>query len=158
MVAEIIINKELRELYIQETFSGDKELFEKFHILKSTEDNCIKDTISKIEESYESVGNLIENYTFYGLKEEGKKVGYFTKYQAREGRYLIDVLHSFGININHRNKKTFKRFMEILENFFEDKIIVGLHNKNTRAISFLEKNDFLITQSTEDYLFLSKRI
>ena len=71
---------------------------------------------------------------------------------------MIDVLHSFGININHRTKKTFKRFMEILENFFEDKIIVGLHNKNTRAISFLEKNDFLITQSTEDYLFLSKRI
>ena len=30
MGAEIIINKEVRELYIHETFSGDKELFEKF--------------------------------------------------------------------------------------------------------------------------------
>ena len=156
MVAEIITNKELRELYAKETFEGDKELFEKFHILKSTEENCIKDTISKIEESYDS--DLVENYTFYGLKEDGKKVGYFTKFQKREGRYLVDVLHSFGININHRNKKTFKRFMEILENFFEDRIIVGLYKKNTRAISFLEKNDFLIIQNEEEYLILSKKI
>lgn len=156
MVAEIITSKELRELYVKETFEGDKELFEKFHIIKSSEENCIKDTISKIEESYDS--DLVENYTFYGLKEDGKKVGYFTKFQKREGRYLVDVLHSFGININHRNKKTFKRFMEILENFFEDRIIVGLYKKNTRAISFLEKNDFLIIQNEEEYLILSKKI
>lgn len=156
MVAEIITSKELRELYVKETFEGDKELFEKFHIIKSSEENCIKDTISKIEESYDS--DLVENYTFYGLKEDGKKVGYFTKFQKREGRYLVDVLHSFGININHRNKKIFKRFMEILENFFEDRIIVGLYKKNTRAISFLEKNDFLIIQNEEEYLILSKKI
>jgi ribosomal protein S18 acetylase RimI-like enzyme len=48
--------------------------------------------------------------------------------------------------------------MEILENFFDDKIVVGLYKKNTRAISFLEKNNFLITQIEDDYLFLSKRI
>jgi hypothetical protein len=155
MVAEIVTSSLLRENYVWDTFKNDAELFEKYHILKSTEENCIKDTISKIEESYEGVGTLIESYNFYGLKQDDERVGYFTKYETKDD---VDVLHSFGININHRNKKTFKKFMDILENFFSDKIIVGLHNKNTRAITFLEKNDFLISQKTEDYLFLSKRI
>lgn len=156
MVAEIITSRELRELYVKETFSGDKQLFEKYHIIKSSEENCINDTISKIEESFDT--DLVENYTFYGLKEDGNKIGYFTKFDKREDRYLIEMLHSFGININHRNKKTMSRFMQILENFFDDRIIVGLYNKNTRAISFLEKNGFLISQREEEYLILSKRI
>ena len=158
MVAEIITSREIREKYVTETFSGDKELFEKYHIVKGSEEQCINDTIIKIEESYDGIGTIIESYTFYGLKEDNQTIGYFTKFEAKEGRYLVDVLHSFGININHRNKKTFKRFMDILENFFSDKIIVALHNKNTRAISFLEKNDFLISKRAEDYLFLSKRL
>jgi hypothetical protein len=156
MVAEIIINKELREKYVEDAFSGDKELFEKYHIIRSTEDNCIKDTINKIEEFYDNISSLM-SYNFYGLKEDGKRIGYFTKCEIKEGKYN-EILHSFGININHRNKKTFKRFMEILENFFDDRIVVGLYKKNTRAISFLEKNNFLITQIEDDYLFLSKRI
>jgi hypothetical protein len=156
MVAEIIINKELREKYVEDAFSGDKELFEKYHIIRSTEDNCIKDTINKIEEFYDNISSLM-SYNFYGLKEDGKRIGYFTKCEIKEGNYN-EILHSFGININHRNKKTFKRFMEILENFFDDRIVVGLYKKNTRAISFLEKNNFLITQIEDDYLFLSKRI
>jgi hypothetical protein len=156
MVAEIIIDKELRDNYVYETFKDDKELFEKFHILKSTEENCVKDTISKIDEFYDNINSSM-SYNFYGLKEDGKKIGYFTKCDIKEGKYN-EILHSFGININHRNKKTFKRFMEILENFFDDKIVVGLYKKNTRAISFLEKNNFLITQIENDYLFLSKRI
>jgi len=156
MVAEIIINKELREKYVEDAFSGDKELFEKYHIIRSTEDNCIKDTINKIEEFYDNISSSM-SYKFYGLKEDGKIVGYFTKCEIKEGKYN-EILHSFGININHRNKKTFKRFMEILENFFDDRIVVGLYKKNTRAISFLEKNNFLITQIEDDYLFLSKRI
>jgi TRAP-type uncharacterized transport system substrate-binding protein len=137
-------------------FKGDKELFEKYHIIRSTEDNCIKDTINKIEEFYDNISSSM-SYKFYGLKEDGKIVGYFTKCEIKEGKYN-EILHSFGININHRNKKTFKRFMEILENFFDDRIVVGLYKKNTRAISFLEKNNFLITQIEDDYLFLSKRI
>jgi ribosomal protein S18 acetylase RimI-like enzyme len=48
--------------------------------------------------------------------------------------------------------------MDILENFFEDRILVGLYKKNTRAISFLEKNNFLITEQEEDILFLTKRL
>jgi hypothetical protein len=156
MVAEIVTSKELREKYVGDVFSGDKELFEKYHILKSTESNCIKDTIGKIEEFFDNISSSM-SYKFYGLKEDGKIVGYFTKCEIKEGKYN-EILHSFGININHRNKKTFKRFMEILENFFDDRIVVGLYKKNTRAISFLEKNNFLITQKEDDYLFLSKRI
>jgi hypothetical protein len=158
MVAEIITNRELREKYVEDAFKADKDLFEKYHILKSNEETCIIDTISKIEESYESIGSSIISYTFYGLKEDGKRIGYFTKYETKRGIGSIEILHSFGININHRNKKTFKRFMDILENFFEDRILVGLYKKNTRAISFLEKNNFLITEQEEDILFLTKRL
>ena len=86
MVAEIIIDKELRDNYVYETFKDDKELFEKFHILKSTEENCVKDTISKIDEFYDNINSSM-SYNFYGLKEDGKKIGYFTKCDIKEGKY-----------------------------------------------------------------------
>jgi hypothetical protein len=51
------------------------------------------------------------SYNFYGLKEDGKKIGYFTKCDIKEGKYN-EILHSFGININYRNNSNLKNNYE----------------------------------------------
>lgn len=56
----------------------------------------------------------------------------------------VPLLLSFGINVINRTKEIVTGWLEQMKGIFSEPYVVGLWEKNERAISFFEKNGFVI--------------
>lgn len=114
---------------VYDSLVTDSELFHKYHIAAPC--NAFKGL----------------NYVIQAIKEADKQYGitlykitYMGTFTAGFVAIFDNILYSFGINLHHRNTEAVYAFWLLLEKHFGDKeYFCTLHNKNTRAISFLEK-------------------
>ena len=127
-----IDNKEEIKKTIKETFEGDDELFETFHIISNDVESAIEDTFSKVAEMVEAYGAF-----FYKLSKEKKTIGYICVALS------MKTLYSFGLNKKYRSEENKKQMIDLIDSFFDgDMIVCSLFKKNTRGLSFLMKNGY----------------
>lgn len=117
--------------YIEEAFKEDYELveyYDKSVNVKNVED-CIENVIEKIKTCYPDAD-------MFGVEEYGCKIGYFV--------CTTDLLISFGININYRDKETLDCFWKMIKKVVGDTFQCVLYSHNKRGINFLQKGGMII--------------
>ncbi len=131
------------EKCINEAFKDDKKLIEEYHILGGSLLDCITDTKLKIiEES--------ERFTldwFMIMDDFDKIIGYAITNKE------LNLLYSFGLNINSRQAYKQKFFNEV-RSILGDSFICGLWKKNTRGIKFLENMGMSVFSEDENIKIL----
>ena len=123
-----IYNIDIEELndYVYNALLDDVELlkfYDKNVQVKTTED-CINNIIEKINLCYSDAD-------IFGVEDGGLKIGYFV--------CTHDLLISFGLNINYRDKETLTRFWNFIKSIMADNFQCVLYSNNRRGINFLEK-------------------
>ena len=155
-----IKREELRAL-IELSFKGDAELMDKYHIkAPCTLDEAVNNTHAIIDPFYEH-GFWKDKIQAFALTVNDvdnpstpTKLGFTVI--ALEGGNVPERLFSFGLNIKHRNRHIVSGWFNQLDKVFGGKeYYTQLHDRNTRAIDFLEKNNFKTTQC-EGYKKLNK--
>lgn len=127
---------------VYDTLVTDSELFAKYHISAPCNPNkgltYILKTIKEANKTVEGGVNIIK------LTESGYTIGFVV--------YFNDILYSFGINKHQRNKEVVDFFWETLDKIFEgNPFFCTLHNRNTRAIKFLQNADGSAFNIDENY-------
>jgi hypothetical protein len=129
MYGHQIVSIEELDNIVYDTLVTDSELFSKYHIQAPC--NIYKGLqyiINSIKEADKEYGVTVIKITYMGSYTAGFIVCF------------DNILYSFGINVHYRDTAAATMFWEALDKFFEGKpFFCTLHNRNTRAIKFLEK-------------------
>lgn len=132
-----IYDIDLLSIYVEHAFNEDEELLSKYHIMSGSLEKCVADTMKRIADVKEKVADAME---FYYVEHAGKAIGYvimiFHNNHATE-------LYSFGINKHFRTKEIVTTWLWEIEKKFGTLYYLILWNKNTRAIDFFLKNNFI---------------
>lgn len=125
MTVQPININDLRD-YVEAALDGDEDILRFYDK---------KEKVETISEACSSVVNKIRiAYTesdIRGVKINGSKVGYFV--------FDDELLISFGLNINYRNKVILTDFWEKIKEELGDTFNCLLYSHNERAIGFLKK-------------------
>jgi hypothetical protein len=124
---------------IYSSFSGDTELFSKFHALSPCQEKeGIEDTVNSVLEWLES-----GTCKFLATQENGRLTGYIL--------YSETMLHSFGIVPMFRTKEYQATFFQVIKNCFNNSTFVcPIHTKNTRAIKWFSRMGCTISSHNKD--------
>lgn len=117
---------------IRKVFEGDKELLEKYHILKGSELSvCVKNT-------YESIVQISEQFPmdYHKVLSDEELIGYLVTSQSIMG---AKVLYSFGLNKEYR-KEFAKDLFESVQKLLGEQFLCILWEHNSRAINYLKRN------------------
>lgn len=109
-------------------FFDDVKLINDYHVVNDDLDDCVRDTYNKIL----SESNRTTLDWFNVFDDDDKLIGFLVISKA------YNVLYSFGLNINSREKYK-ERFFEEICKMFGGWFSCALWNKNKRAIRFLER-------------------
>ena len=125
------IYKEELPAYVEEAFKEDYDLVDYYdkNVNVKNVDDCIANVIEKINQCYPDAD-------IYGVEEYGCKIGYFVCDN--------DLLISFGININYRDKDTLEVFWAFIKNTIGQTFQCVLYSHNKRGINFLQKGGMKI--------------
>lgn len=130
-----ISDKENIKSIIVNTFSNDRDLFKSYHFINNDKKQAIADTCNKI---FDALDNY--NGKFYEIIVNNVSIGYISVIKSSY------VLYSFGLNSRYRNKTNKALLLSFANQLLGDKYSVFLYKKNIRAVKFLVKNGFEITQ------------
>lgn len=122
----IILNENELSEYVESALEGDKDILKYYDRSQHIENiqDAIENVLWKIKEGYEAASKV-------GVEINGERVGYF----VHEGNMLI----SFGLNKEYRNKEYLKDFWELIKEEIKEDIHCLLYSYNTRAIEWLKK-------------------
>lgn len=122
--------KDFRE-YVYNAFIDDIEIIEFYDrsVKVNTTEEAIDNVCLKISEAYPDA-------KIFGVDIDNIKVGYF----VTRG----DLLISFGMSIQHRNKITLSVFWDHIKSNMGNKFNAMLYSHNIRAINFLKKGGMKI--------------
>jgi hypothetical protein len=112
---------------IKHAFVGDNDL--KNYCDPDDKDKDVKEIVYSIYRKildYEKAGG-----SFYNLKYDDKLIGYFFCYK--------NILVSFGVNIEHRNKETLQKVFEDIKKKFNSSFETYMWQRNERAVRWLKK-------------------
>ncbi|HZI71618.1 MAG TPA: hypothetical protein VFD60_10720 [Nitrososphaeraceae archaeon] len=128
-----IVEINIEELldYIEAAVEGDEKMLDYYDYSQHLND------ISEVAENI--LNKLLLQYDeamIYGVESEGEKIGYFVGTE--------DLLVSFGMNINYRNKEYLTDFWAAIKEKIGDRFNCVLYAHNKRGISFLEKGGMRI--------------
>jgi hypothetical protein len=129
--------EELRK-YISIGWADDHELYEKYHTIQGTFEQCVDHGLNTILEGTDNYDFGIEYYKIVLTEDDFAISIGFTVIIKKPENYLF----SFGINIEYRKKEILIQWLNCVERIFDDMYIVMLNEKNIRAINFFEKNGF----------------
>ena len=142
MIEFKIITLESLPKYVRIAFKGDASLHE-YHITGSKDlDECVQDTMDKINETSTLFELLLLSVIF-----EGEIIG-FTILGG-------GLLYSFGINKEYRTKEILIQWIQEIKDLLDNDFKCMLWNKNNRAIKFLEKQGMNIEDTNNDYTTLN---
>ena len=114
------MNQEL----LTELFKTDQALLDKFHILApNSAEVCAEKTYNDL------VANKVDIHL---IEKNNEVVGYY----GIEGK---SFLTGFFLKPEHRNKEMIEYFWTAVNTHFTKDFYVGLYQKNTRAIDFINK-------------------
>lgn len=139
---EPISIKELSPL-VALAFRDDKELLERYHISPGTLDHCVEHTMRFIDGNYD---HFKERMEIYQVKKFDEVVG-FTVFIRHENDF--DELYSFGINIESRKNYILLPWLEVVKKKINSNFYIVLWAKNSRAISFFERNGFNVLRNSK---------
>lgn len=130
------ISKNVIGQYVSIAFKDDTEL-SKYHILGGeTIEKCVVDTVYRILDV-----STQYDLRFYKVMNNKQPIGFFV---------LGDkFLFSFGINVKFRNKEVLTEWFAIVKKLLHNSFFSVMNDKNTRAISFLEKQGMKIKNRDE---------
>lgn len=121
--------------YIELSYVGDEDLFNKYHIAPYDLKGCVVSTLLMIKEM-----SLARKLDYYKVMLDKTPIGYFVTGQ--------DDIYSFGINIKYRKKEILVEWFEHVKKILPEQFTCMLYNNNTRAIEFLVKNGFRIVEDS----------
>jgi len=130
---------------LAELFSTDSALLEKFHILApNSAEVCAERTLKDLQES---------NVEIHLIKKKEKVIGYY----GLELTPYMDSLTGFFLTPENRTKEDIENFWTEVHSKFNRDFFVGLYDKNTRAIKFIEKESSFKTLINNIVLFKVKK-
>jgi hypothetical protein len=124
---------------IEDCFSGDEELLEKYHIKAGTSlEECVEDTYDVLKNG--------SNYDFEFYKVENDQLVGFVGMEP-ESKYLT----TFCLKKEFRTEKNKDELWGLIVSVLNEGFRCGLYQKNLRAINFLIKNGCeVVTRSEYD--------
>ena len=123
------------EEVIRELYATDPELIDKYHVLAPTDfESAVKDTV----EAFKTEQRL-SNFEMWEIREAGKLVAYFGI------SYLLkmSLMTGYFVLPQYRNSEFFPKFFSIIKSKMPRTWFTAPYKKNTRAIKFLKKNNFV---------------
>lgn len=141
---------ELEEIRFEEleplvsfAFGNDPDLLSKYQQLDGDFLTMVKRNVNNMAES-----DCILNLTYFKVKNEDKIIG-FTVVDFGK-----NILYSFGINVQFRTKEIVTSWIENVKSMLMGLVRCALWNKNKRAIDFLLKNGFEVSDKTIEITYL----
>lgn len=115
-------------------YAEDLPLLEKFHQNAGQGlDACVASTLSQIS----------PDSKFYKIEmPDGTLVGYFVVAEPQEG---IDYMEGFFLRMDYRTPEIKQGFIDLINSTFSNNFFTSTGANNYRAISFLLKNNFRIS-------------
>jgi ribosomal protein S18 acetylase RimI-like enzyme len=126
---------------VELAYENDTELFDKYHIKPMGFDDCVKSTMSLIEEVAQT-----KDLLYYKILWSNEPIGYFIIYD--------NVLYSYAIAVRFRKKNILTAWWEEIKKMMPEVFATGLYENNTRAISFLEKQGMIISERRNNIVTL----
>ena len=121
------------EPLVELSYSGDKDLFEKYHI----QPMCFEDCVAKTVEMIREIGGLV-GMEYFEVRCKGKPIGYVAKFDK--------FLYSYAIGMKYRKAKILGEWWNnvvlLMGPFFK----TALYENNHRAIAFLINNGMRIVE------------
>jgi len=121
------------EPLVELSYSGDKDLFEKYHI----QPMCFEDCVAKTVEMIREIGGLV-GMEYFEVRCKGKPIGYVAKFDK--------FLYSYAIGMKYRKAKIlgewWNKVVLLMGPFFK----TALYENNHRAIAFLINNGMRIVE------------
>lgn len=118
---------------IEISYEGDSELMQKYHVAPNMQ---YWDCVDKTMEMMNDVSK-IRKLTNYKIIYKKKPIGYVT--------ISGNLLYSFGVNIQVRNKEFLIKWWGVVVKLFKERFFIMLLQNNTRTIGFLLKNNMQIS-------------
>lgn len=120
------------------SYEKDEEFFAKYHGDNSTYIACVNAELLNIYQMAEK-----HKMDYYKVVYMKKPIGYFVA--------CDDIcLYSFSINMRFRKKEILIKWFSEIKKQMKTGFWCCLYQKNTRAISFLEKNRMKIVETNDD--------
>jgi len=123
----VIVNIGQLKEYIDIAFDNDDNIF-KYFDRSINVNNELKEVCISI---FNKIQNEYSDGCFYGVELDGVKIGYFVTFNQ--------LLVSFSINYEYREKEMLKMFFELIKISFDGSFQCLLYSHNKRAIYWLEK-------------------
>ncbi len=128
---------------IHNSYEGDNELFEKYHVEKGNAETLTLKTMSMIEDAAEKM-----SLTYYKVLFNKKPIGYFVIADK------MGLLYSFAINKKYRTKEVLINWFKSVKEVLGKAFTTVLYSNNTRAIDFLVKNGMEVNRTDGDLVTL----
>lgn len=112
---------------IKHSYEGDKDLFEKYHVIKGDAETLAIETMDMIDKA---AGTF--DLSYYKVIFNKEPIGYFVT--------ANNILYSFAINKKYRTKEILINWWKHIKMVLGKAFTVTLYENNERAINFLIKN------------------
>ena len=121
------------EPLVELSYSGDKDLFEKYHIQPMCFEDCVVKTVDMIREM-----NGLVKMQYFEVRCKGKAIGYIAQFEH--------FLYSYAIGMKYRKAKIlgewWNKVVLLMGPFFK----TALYENNHRAIAFLINNGMRVAE------------
>lgn len=128
---------------IKIAYEYDTDLFNKYHIIKGTFQECVDSTMALIVQATEFFP-----MEYYRVLWNNIEIGYVCKHAA--------MLYSYGIGIAYRRKSILKQWWMALEKLMDGSFGTALYENNKRAMRFLERNGMQLLEKNDNILSFVK--
>jgi hypothetical protein len=134
MVRSVKISRPQLTKLVQISFEGDKELVDTYHVRSGMNlEVCVNSTLHTIKDT-----SRLYDLKYFKVLQDSTPIGFYVT-----GK---DFLYSFGININWRKKEILKQWWNLICTELKYDFCCMLYAKNTRAISFIKRNNMQIIE------------
>lgn len=117
-------------------YKKEDQLFHSIHKRNGTVEENIQDSLDSIS----------EDSVMYEVKVENEPAAFFVKYKDKYGRLALEGFH---IGKEFRKGWFIEYFWKLVREKMEQSFLVGIYEKNERAINHLLKQSFKIVNRTE---------
>lgn len=126
---------------VELAYENDQDLFDKYHLKPMGLDDCVKSTMSLIEDVAAE-----KKLLYYKILWQNEPIGYFIIYD--------NVLYSYAIGVKYRKKNILVAWWEEIKKMMPDIFATGVYENNTRAIEFLEKQGMKVAERKNNIVTL----
>lgn len=114
---------------LEECFATDLDLLNRYHIeAPAILSTCVKRTYDDLM--------ACDDIVFYKVFENNNLIGYFCK---EKDKYDNKYLTGFFLKPVYRKSEYVKRFWDIVDKEIGEDYLIGLYEKNSRAVKFVER-------------------